>query len=98
MKAQRGIMDSESVFRPRHEPARALYDAFQAEALKRKGRSFEEWSVSECNAVWEAARAHAQQQGKPVPTLAAVQQAERIASGHTDYGAQWAWGVARLLC
>lgn len=90
-------MASESVFRPRHEPARALYDAFQAEALKRNGRSFEEWSDAECNAVWAVARDHAQQHGKPVPSLAAVQQAERMASGHTDYGAQWAYGVARLL-
>ena len=31
------------VFRPSQDPARAIYDAFQAEAAKRKGRALGEW-------------------------------------------------------
>lgn len=43
------------VFRPRMEPHRSIYDAFQDEAAKRKGRPFEEWSRAEMNAVHQAA-------------------------------------------
>lgn len=85
------------VFRPRHEPARTLYDAFQAEAKKRPGRSYEEWVSAERTAVWKAARDYAQQNGLPVPTLKAVADAEKQALGHTDFGTKWAYAAAGLL-
>lgn len=85
------------VFRPRHEPARTLYDAFQTEAEKRPGRSYEEWVAAEREAVWRAAKDYAQQNWLAVPTLDAVTAAERQAFGHTDFGAKWAYAVADVL-
>src|SRR4051812_10372220 len=58
--------------RPHHEPALTIYAAFQTEAAKRKGRTFEEWIASERLAVWTAARDYAQQHGLAVPTMADV--------------------------
>lgn len=85
------------IFRPRSEPARTLYDALQAEAKHRKGRTPEQWMDAEQQAVWRAARDYAQQHGLAVPTIDAVRKAERLASGHTDYGLKWALGVAQAL-
>jgi hypothetical protein len=85
------------IFRPRHQPAQMLYDAFQAEAHLRETRPHEQWRDAEVVAVWRAARDYAQMYGLPVPTLAEVQAAERSAAGHTDYATKWAYGVARLL-
>jgi hypothetical protein len=85
------------IFKPRTEPAASLYKAFQAEAMKRKGRSTTEWITAELGAVWQTAVNYAQQHGLDVPTLAEVEAEERSASGHADYGAKWAYGVARLL-
>ncbi|UQS88779.1 hypothetical protein M5C90_24815 [Pseudomonas chlororaphis subsp. piscium] len=84
-------------WQPTTEPARTLYEAFQAEAAKRAGRAVEQWLASERDAVWKAARDYAQQHGLQVPTLEAVQRAEQSACGHVDYGAQWAYGVARAI-
>jgi hypothetical protein len=84
-------------FRPRTEPARSLYDAFQEEAKKRKGRSFEEWNRAEINAVWYAARDYAQQHGLRIPYLDEVVSEERSACGHIDYGMKWAYGVAAAM-
>ena len=47
------------IFRPRFEPARLLYDAFQDEASKRKSRTVEEWISAERDRVWIAARDYA---------------------------------------
>jgi len=85
------------IFRPTHEPARTLYDVFQAEALKRDKRSYDEWSMMERMAVWRAARDYAQQHGLRVITLAEVEKAEEYAIGHVDYGAKWAYRVAEAL-
>ena len=74
-----------------------LYDAFQKEARKRRSRSTEEWMLLECLAVWEAARDYAQQHGLRVLTLNEVKQEEGPARGHIDYGAKWAYGVARSM-
>ena len=85
------------VFRPNREPARTLYDAFQREAVNRKGRSTAEWQNEERQAVWRAARDYAQQHGLRVPTLTEVRRAENSAAGHVDYGAKWAYGIAEVL-
>ncbi|KAB1444163.1 hypothetical protein [Bordetella bronchiseptica] len=85
------------IWRPTSEPARSIYDVIRAEAIKRPGRSVDEWLEAELKAVWFAARDYAQQHGLPAPTLRDIKSAERSACGHTDYGAQWAYGVARRL-
>lgn len=90
-------MANQDVFRPRNQPAQAIYDAFQAEAAKRLGRPFEVWKAAELQAVWAAARDAAQQAGLPVLTLADVEQAEISACGHVDYGAQWAYAVVAMM-
>ncbi|RCW66255.1 hypothetical protein [Pseudorhodoferax soli] len=88
---------SDGIFRPTHEPARLLYDAFQAEAKLRKQREVGNWIEKERLAVWTAARDYAQQHDRPVPTLEQIKAKEQLALGHTDYGAKWAYGVAELL-
>lgn len=85
------------IFRPHTEPARTLYDAFQEEAAKRKGRSVEEWLDAEMQAVWAAARDYAQQHGLRVVRLSEVADARSSASGHVDYGAKWAYGIAERM-
>ena len=84
-------------FRPRSEPARTLYDAFQAEAAKREARSFEEWSNAEVDAVHAAAVASAPAHGLRAPSREEVAKAEIRAQGHTDYGLQWACGVIEAM-
>ncbi|CAN7764718.1 hypothetical protein LJR039_007251 [Pseudorhodoferax sp. LjRoot39] len=88
---------SDGIFRPTQEPARLLYDAFQAESLLRKEREVGIWIEKERLAVWTAARDYAQQHGRPVPTLEQIKAKEQLALGHTDYGSKWALGVAELL-
>lgn len=85
------------VFRPRNEPFRTIYDAFQAESAKRKGRTPEEWMRAEREAVWRAARDYAEMYGHRVPTMDEIKIAERQAEGHTDCGAKWAYGVGHLM-
>jgi hypothetical protein len=87
----------QDIFKPRHEPARSIYDAFQAEATKRKGRSYEEWTTAEREAVLREATAKAQQMGLRVPTMDEVVKAERSAMGHVDYGAKWAYRVTEEM-
>lgn len=84
-------------FRPHSEPAMSLYDAFQAEARKRKGRSVEEWIKAEREAVWRAARDQAEMLGLRCPLMSEVEAAERYAMGSVDYGSKWAHGVARVM-
>tara|TARA_R110002124_G_scaffold128157_2_gene288514 strand:+ start:2059 stop:2331 length:273 start_codon:yes stop_codon:yes gene_type:complete len=81
------------IFAPKTEPAKSIYRAFSVEAAKRDGRGFEQWHSSEINAVHKEAVSQAQKRGLKVPTLANVKRAEANASGSTDYGAKWAYGV-----
>lgn len=85
------------VFQPRHEPARSIYDAFQNEATKRKGRTVEEWMTAEREAVMREATMQAMRLGLRVPTMDEVVRAERYASGSVDYGAKWAYGVTEAM-
>ncbi|MGH8759371.1 MAG: hypothetical protein ACREVW_07640 [Burkholderiales bacterium] len=84
-------------FRPRHEPARAIYDAFQAEAAKRKGRPLHEWIAAERHAVWLAAQQAAELHGLYQPTPAEIDSAERYARGSIAYGAKWAYQVVARM-
>ncbi len=85
------------IFRPRTEPARTLYDAFQAESRHRNGRRPEVWIVAERLAVWRAAWDYSQQHSLRFPTLAEVEAGERYAYGSVDYGAKWAYQVAEKM-
>ncbi|MGE0769866.1 MAG: hypothetical protein AB7L90_25790 [Hyphomicrobiaceae bacterium] len=85
------------IFRPSRDPARSIYDAFQAEATHRIQRPWPDCHEAEVAAVWRAARDYAQQHGLRVPTLAEVRRVERSASGHIDYGSKWAHYVSELL-
>lgn len=76
-------------FRPRQEPQRSIYDAFQAEASKRAGRSFEEWSRAEIEAVHAAAITAARSYNLGEPSREEVVRAERYAQGSIDYGLTW---------
>ena len=87
----------EDVFKPRHEPARTIYDAFQDEAEKRDGRHYLVWREKECLAVLNAACDYAEKHGLIKPTLEEVQSAEMSASGHVDYGAKWAYGIRDVM-
>ena len=87
----------DSVFRPRQEPHRTLYDAFQAEATRRKGRTADEWTEAEVQAVWRAAVQAAPAHGLAAPTLEMVRQAEAYARGSIDYGLQWACALVRSM-
>jgi hypothetical protein len=84
-------------FRSRHEPALTLYEAFQREATKRKGRAVDEWVKAEREAVWHAACTYAQQHGLRIPSLAEVASCEHYAMGSVDYGSKWAYQVERMM-
>ncbi len=84
-------------FRPLREPARTLYDTFQAEAKLRKSRSLEDWVRLEPIAVWNAAIRYAAEFGLRSPTMEEVLAAERYARGSADYGSKWANVVAAKM-
>ena len=85
------------VFRPRHEPAQMIYDAFQKEARKRGGRTVEEWQAAERLVVWQTTRDYAQQHDLMIPTMEDIEHAEQYASGHIDYGAKWAYQLVEVI-
>ena len=87
----------QDIFEPRHEPARSIYHAFQAEATKRKGRSIDQWQAAECDAVFREATHQAQKLGLRVPTMDEVVSAERYAAGSIDYGAKWSYCVVEEM-
>lgn len=84
-------------FRPRHQPAQVLYDAFQAEAAHRKHRQLDDWIRLELEAVHRAACEYASRHGLQHPSMEAVEAAERYARGSADYGAKWAYTLAHRM-
>lgn len=84
-------------FRPHQIPAKMIYDAFQEEAKKRKGRTVDEWMNAERHAVLLAAEKVSKQFGFPAPTFTDVCGEETSASGHIDYGSKWAYGIINLM-
>ena len=94
---KKDVKDVKDVFRPSHNPARAIYDAFQKEAEQRIHKHFKEWGAKEKNVVWQTARDYAQQYNLTIPTMKQVTIAESCAMGHIDYGAQWAYGVVKFM-
>ena len=91
------MSDLRDLFRPTTQPAQRIYDAFQDEASKRDGRSVRQWMDCELHRVWEEAKNYAQENDLIPPTSQDVIRAEQSACGHVDYGAKWAYGVARLF-
>lgn len=85
------------IFRPPTNPARHLYDVFQAEAEKRGECGWPEWNNNEIAAVFVAAVEYAKEHGLRAPTYQEVCDAERSASGHVDYGSKWAYRVAEKM-
>ncbi|WP_426172629.1 hypothetical protein [Pseudoduganella sp. R-34] len=85
------------IFEPRFEPAKSIYLAFQGEAAKRKGRKVEEWVKAEREAVFRECTQQAQMRGLHSPTMDEVTAAERYAMGSIDYGAKWAYQLARVM-
>ena len=71
--------------------------AFRREAQLRKGRSVDEWHRAEVQAVWTAARDFGQQNGLREPLIEEVVAVERLAFGHSDYGAKWALYIAEKI-
>ena len=88
---------SRDIFRPHFDPARSIYDAFQREATKRKGRTPAEWQTAELQSVLAAANEWASRMGCVPLTMRQVAIAESTAVGHADYGAKWAYRVCDLL-
>lgn len=85
------------IFRPTRDPAQSIYDAFQHEATRRKGRTVHEWTTAERNAVFQAAINQAKKLGLRMPSMAEVEAAERYARGSVDYGAKWAYRVVDVM-
>lgn len=85
------------IFQPPREPARSIYQAFQAEAEKRNGRGTAEWVEAEKDAVHREAVFQAQKLGMKAPSMQQVTDAEGYARGSVDYGAQWAYGVVEAM-
>ena len=84
-------------FRPRLDPARALYDAFQAEARHRSHWSFEEWEQAEIDVMFHEARRQAHAHGLRAPLREEIQGAELSARGSADYGAKWAYRIVDAM-
>ncbi|MGV1121211.1 MULTISPECIES: hypothetical protein [Xanthomonas translucens group] len=80
-------------YRPSSEPAMSIYDAFQDEAAKRKGRDVAEWIKAERDAVYRAAMLAFERAGLPAPTMDEVELAERYARGSSDYGSKWSYTI-----
>lgn len=85
------------IFEPRDESAKSIYQAFQTEAVRRKGRPLDEWIKAERDAVFRECVNQAQKLGLRAPTPDEVAAAERYARGSIDYGAKWAYQVVRVM-
>jgi hypothetical protein len=83
------------IFRPKNEPARSIYDAFQKEAQHRDTCS--DWIKNERRAVYKAVVDCAQKYGLKVPTMEDVVKGENLALGHTDYGAKWTYYLVNIM-
>ena len=92
----RGALDYDPL-RPKYEPARSIYNAFQKEAEKRDGRTIEEFILAERTAVLEAAWTYANKNGLKEPTMEDVRIAENYAYGSVDYGSKWAHRLSQLM-
>jgi len=84
-------------FAPRHEPARSIYEAFQAEAAHRPSRNLNDWIAAERQAVYLTSVRLAANMNLAAPTLEQVRSAETYALGSIDYGAKWAYALCKVM-
>lgn len=86
-------------FRPRHEPARFLYDTLCDEMALRKTpeRLGTKWVDAERQAMLEAAAKACAYLGRRTINMDHVLQCENQALGHTDYAAKWAYALADAI-
>jgi len=82
-------------FRPSAEPHRTLYNALVEQQKQRD--SDPDWVNNERRAIWNAAINYANDRGLHIPSLEEVCRAERMACGHVDYPAKFAYGIGHFL-
>lgn len=82
---------------PNSQPAQAIYKAFEKESRKRPNYDDHSWIEAERDAVLKASHEIAEKMGLKKPTLEEIKKAENFASGHSDYGKKWAYGVADYM-
>ena len=88
---------AQAQFRLKLQVTELLETTLRKESAKRSGRTLEVWLAAERNVMWSTARDFAQQHGLVVPLLADVERAERMATGHSDFGRKWPLYVAEVL-
>ena len=87
---------SSDIFRPRRlGPAQRIYDEFQRAAAYRAVR--DDWEEYEMQVVHAQLKREAHALGVLPPTREQLNEVDRSACGHSDYGAKLALGCARLL-
>jgi hypothetical protein len=84
------------IFRPRHDPAKLIYDTFQEEAAKRNHHDID-FIEKERQAVWKVAVMYALANKKYVPKLKDIIDAENYAIGSIDYGAKLAYKITDII-
>ena len=84
-------------FRPKVEPERTLYDVVLEESRQRKNREPKVWMQAEREVMLRTAVSCAIKLGLNSPTMGQVEIAERMATGHVDYLAKWAYGVMDFM-
>lgn len=90
-------MQTHLALRPRTQPARHIYDTFQAEAELRGTRHFSDWLRLEQAAVHRAATSYAKEHGLRAPSIEEVEAAERYARAARDYAEGWSRLLAQLM-
>lgn len=84
-------------FRPRRAIPRAIYDAFQREAAKRETTGWPRWITNERMAVFKAVNDERALFGKKPVSIDVIEDAERYAMGHVDYGAKLAYRCEQIV-
>ncbi|ARU04715.1 hypothetical protein CCO03_08535 [Comamonas serinivorans] len=84
-------------FRPIGQPEQRIYDRLIAEQALRGKREADAWLEAELRAMWEVARDCCLESGKKPLEMAQVRKAEMSACGHSDYAAQWAYGLSEAI-
>lgn len=85
------------MFRPHSEPARSIYDAFQAAAARRDEIGYPDWLRHEREVVHQVVLEQALKHGLRPLSLEEVEAAEFYAMGAVNYGATWAARLVELM-
>lgn len=79
------------------EASSFIQNAFDLQSKKRSGLTVDAWLKAERNAVFRAAHDYAMLRGLKLVSMDEVERQEKLAMGHSDYGAKWARGVASCI-